>query len=117
MLKRFARIAVPALALGALLMAAPPKAKAGVRFGVYVGGPAYSYPVDPYAYQHQSPYPDYYYSSPYPYSYSAPAPVYVAPYNNWEHERHERMEHERHEWREHNEHDRGRDGWERGYRR
>ena len=57
---------------GLLLMGSARPAKAEVHFGIYLGAPAYTYPVDPYAYS-------------YPYGYSGPAyvyrqPAYVAPY-------------------------------------
>jgi hypothetical protein len=70
------KIGIPILTLAAMLILIPaPQAKAGVRLGVYVGGPAYvaPAPVYPYAY----PAPGYYPAYPYP------APVYVAPYVNW----------------------------------
>ena len=68
------KIGLPVLALAAGLMFVPHQAKAAVRFGVYVGAPAY--PVYPYV---------------------APAPVYVAPYRVW-HPRVRRWEY-RHDWR------------------
>jgi hypothetical protein len=89
---------------GLLLMGNAKPAKAEVHFGIYLGAPAYSYPVAPYAYT----YPD-----PYVYGYSAPAyvyraPAYVAPYvygyrdrDRNRHEWRERQEHRRHEIREH----------------
>ena len=67
------------LLAGLLAFAAPRKADAAVRFGVYLGAPAYSYPAYP-----APAYPDYYdypapaYAYPAPYAYQAPA--YVAPY-------------------------------------
>jgi hypothetical protein len=73
------KIGIPLLTLAAMLILIPaPQANAGVRFGVYVGGPAYvaPAPVYPYAY----PAPGYYNAYPaYPY----PAPAYVYPYATW----------------------------------
>lgn len=76
---------------GLLPMGNAKPAKADVRFGVYLGAPAYSYPVAPYSYT----YPD-----PYAYGYSAPgyvyrAPAYVAPYSNGYRDR----DRNRNEWR------------------
>ena len=74
------RIGLPAIALlGMLTMAAAPAAQAGVRFGVYFGGPA---PVYRYA-----PPPVPYYAAPAPaYAY----PNYAYPYYGWrEHRRNE----------------------------
>jgi len=73
------KIGIPALALCAMaLLISPPRANAGVRFGVFIGGPVYAYP----AYPPPPPPPQVYYN-PYPaypvYSYAAPAPVYVYP--------------------------------------
>jgi len=60
------KIGIPLLTLAALLTVVPPQqAKAGVRFGVYLGAPAYVAPAPVYP--------------PYPYPYVAPAPVYPAP--------------------------------------
>ena len=59
------KIGIPILTLAAMLILIPaPQARAGVRFGVYIGGPAYvaTAPVYPYAY---------------------PAPAYVYPYATW----------------------------------
>jgi hypothetical protein len=77
------KIGIPLLTLAAMLFVIPtPQAKAGVRFGVYLGGPAYvaPAPVYPYAapgYQYAAPG---YYSAPaYPYV----APGYVYPYSTW----------------------------------
>lgn len=99
------RIGIPVLVLLALLMVfGTPQANAAVRFGVFVGGPAYGpvYPGYPYVYSDPYPYPyrTYYYARPYPYYYSAPAYGYYDRYysrdRRWrEHERRE------HEWREH----------------
>ena len=75
---------------GLLLVGNAKPAKADVRFGVYLGAPAYTYPVDPYAYSN---------AYPYPYGYTAPvyrAPSYVAPYSYGYRDR----DHDRHEWRE-----------------
>ena len=59
------KIGLPMMALFGLLAVAPlNQAKAAVRFGVYGGAPAYTYPVYP----------------PYP---VAPAPAYVYPYAGW----------------------------------
>ena len=71
--------------LGLLVMGSAKPAKADVRFGVYLGTPAYTYPVAPYAYS-------------YPYGYSAPAyvypgPSYVAPYYRY-------RDRDRHDWRD-----------------
>jgi len=63
------KIAVPLIALVAMVMFfVPPQAQAGVHFGVYLGAP-YAYPVYPYAYA--APYPYAYppYAGPYPYGY------------------------------------------------
>ena len=61
------KISLPLLVLlAALLLIPTPKAAAAVRFGVYIGGPAYARPV---------------YRSPYVYPYAAPA--YVYPYSYW----------------------------------
>ena len=110
MLKRIG-LSVMLLA-GAMAFAAPRQADAAVRFGVTVGGPAYTYPAPAYPAYGYDPYGDYY-NAPAPvYPYPAPAPVYVAPYayygnggyygNGWrDHDRHEYREHERHEFREH----------------
>jgi hypothetical protein len=86
---------------GLLLMGNAKPAKADVRFVVYLGAPAYSYPVAPYSYT----YPD-----PYAYGYSAPgyvyrAPAYVAPYAYRDRDRNRnewrgRQENRRHETRE-----------------
>ncbi len=73
------KIGIPLLTLAAMLILIPaPQAKAGVRFGVYLGAPSYvaPAPVYPYAY----PAPGYYNAYPaYPY----PAPAYVYPYATW----------------------------------
>ena len=97
------KIGIPLLTLAAIVILVPaPKASAAVRFGISVGRPAYSYPVDPYAYS--SPYPNDYYGYPaYP---SYQAPIYGYSYNNrWRHEYRGDMERRRrdsrqHEWRE-----------------
>jgi hypothetical protein len=55
------RIGLPVMALLGLLALAPTnQAKAAVRFGVYVGAPAYVYPAP-----------------------VVPAPAYVSPYGVW----------------------------------
>lgn len=72
------KIGLPMMALAGLLMFAPHEAKAGVRVGVVVGAPVYSYPV---------------YPAP---AYVAPAPVY--PYVAWGWDRGVRRERE---WRGH----------------
>jgi len=68
------KIGFPMMALFGLLAVAPlNQAKAAVRFGVYVGGPAYTYPVyPPYP---VAPAPAYVYPAP-----VVPAPAYVYPY-------------------------------------
>jgi hypothetical protein len=98
------KIGVPVIALAAILTVfSPHKASGAVRFGVYVGAPAYpvypaypAYPAYPYP---QYAYPDYY-GYPPVYDYAVPAP-YVYRNDGWwrNHERHEWMEHHRHEWR------------------
>ena len=98
------KIGIPLMALAAMVTLVPtPKANAAVRFGISVGRPAYSYPVDPYAYS--SPYAnDYYGYQGYP---SYQAPIYGYSYNNrraveeheyWQNRRRESREHE---WRGH----------------
>ena len=109
------RIGIPVLVLLALLMVfGTPQANAAVRFGVFVGGPAYGpvYPGYPYVYSDPYPYPYssyYYYPRPYRYYYYS-SPGYGYGYTNryyWrgnrEHEwrEHEWREHREHEWREH----------------
>jgi hypothetical protein len=100
------KIGIPLLTLAAMLVLVPaPQAKAGVRFGVYVGAPAYvaPAPVFPYAY----PAPGYYTAYPaYPY----PAPAYVSPYAAWR--GHEYWERRNHEGREHDRRE-DRDRWRR----
>ena len=59
------KIGIPAIALLGILAMAPHQAKAGVRFGVYVGAPVYTAPVYPV----------------YPPVVAAPAPVVV--YHDW----------------------------------
>lgn len=112
------KIGIPLLALAALLiLIPPPKASAGVRFGVIVGGPVYAYPAYPPPYVYS--YPRYYnVYPPYPaYPYAAPTYVYPYGYGYWRggHYRHEYREHREHEWREHER--REHEGWGRGYRR
>jgi hypothetical protein len=90
------KIGIPLVALAAMVILVPaPKASAAVRFGISVGRPAYSYPVDPYAYS--SPYTNDYYSYP---SYRAPIYGYSND-NRRGHEDHEYLEHRRRESREH----------------
>jgi hypothetical protein len=106
----FKKIGLSSIALAAMLMlAAPPRASAKVRFGVSVGRPVYSYPVDPYAYN----YPYNYQYDPYGYqgyNYAYPNTPYVTPYysapyysfgfgwggNQYGHERHEYRERQEH---------------------
>ena len=105
MLKKFS---FPLLVLLAALMLIPaPQASAAVRFGVFVGGPVYTYPVYPRPYVY--PYP--YAYAPYP-AYGYAEPAYVYPYTYWGGYW---GGHRRHEWRErgYREHYRG----YRGYRR
>jgi hypothetical protein len=65
MMKMLKKIGLPVMALFGLLALAPlPQAKAAVRFGVYVGAPAYTCPV-------YRPYP------------VVPAPAYVYPHRVW----------------------------------
>jgi hypothetical protein len=122
-MKKITRLAVPGVALAALLLvAAPTKAKAGVGFGVYVGPPAYTYPADPYAYSYNPYAYQYPYAGSYPYNYSNPyygypGPTYAAPYyggGGGDHERHEWREHQEQEYREHG--FRGRGGEDHGRR-
>ena|ERR1051326_8154976 len=104
------KIGIPVLALCAVaLLVAPSRANAGVRFGVFIGGPVYAYP----AYPPPPPPPQIYYN-PYPvypvYPYVAPAPVYVYPrygfYWRGRYGYRDYRGYRRHEWREHE--DRGR---------
>jgi len=92
------KIGFPLLALAAMLFAIPqPQASAAVRFGVYVGGPAYAYqaPVYPPPYA-----PNYYNEYP---TYSYPAPAYVYPYSTWRgHDYRDHREYRGHEYRGHN---------------
>jgi len=99
------KIGIPLLTLAAMVVLVPtPKANAEVRFGISVGRPAYSYPVDPYAYS--SPYPNGYYSYPaYP---SYQAPVYGYSYNNRRRLEREYLERRRRESRGHEWRDQGR---------
>ncbi len=80
------KIGIPLLTLAAALILIPaPQAKAGVRIGVAVGGPAVvvgapAYVAPAPVYPVPAPAPGYYNAYPaYPY----PAPVYVAPYAYW----------------------------------
>jgi hypothetical protein len=77
MMKMLKKIGLPMMALFGLLALAPlNQAKAAVRFGVYVGAPAYTYPVYP-SYP-VAPAPAYVYAAP-----VVPAPAYVYPYAAW----------------------------------
>jgi len=60
------KLGIPALVLGAVLMAVP--AKAAIRFGVGIGGPVYA-PAYPYYSAPYYGYPYGYYPSPYFYGY------------------------------------------------
>lgn len=103
------QLGITTMALAGLLgIAAPKQADAHVHFGVYLGAPAYSYPVAPapaYAYGND------YYDYPPAYDYAPPAyvdPYYAAPayggygfgfgwggdHDHWRHEFHEHEEHE-----------------------
>lgn len=73
MLKKFALSAVAVF--GLMFLANPPKANAGVHFGVAIGGPVYTAPAPVYTY----PSPYYGYPGYYGYGYVAP-PVYSYPY-------------------------------------
>jgi len=104
------KIGIPLVALAAMVTLVPaPKASAAVRFGITIGQPAYSHPVDPYAYS--SPYTNDYYGYP-----AYQAPVYGYSYKNWRaHEYQERRRRESrerdwrgHEQRDRRDHDRGR---------
>jgi hypothetical protein len=99
------KIGFPLLALAALLFAIPqPQASAAVRFGVYVGGPAYAYQAPVYP----PPYAPHYYNE-YP-TYSYPAPAYVYPYSTWRgHEDRDHREYRGNEYRGHNDRDRHED--------
>lgn len=101
------KLGIPTLAAIAMLgaMGAPP-AKAGVHFGVRIGGPVYTYPApvypvapDPYAYPYSTPY----YSTPYAYPYGGY-------YWGGDHDRDDRGRFERHE-----RDSRGHDGGFRGH--
>ena len=71
----FKKLALPVVALAAMLTMTSAPAKAAVRFGVTVGPPVYTYPAAPYVSPYYDPYVDPYYD---PY-YVAPAPVYTYP--------------------------------------
>jgi len=89
------KLGIPLVAIFALLVLfTAPQASAAVRFGVYVGGPAYAYPAPAYPY----PYPGPYYNSYPPYGYAAPAYVYP---DARRYGRDEYLEHRGREWREH----------------
>jgi len=103
------KIGIPLVVLAAMVTLVPaPKASAAVRFGISVGRPAYSYPVDPYACS--SSYTNDYYSYP-----SYQAPIYGYSYDNRRgHEEHEYLEHRRREsreWREHQGREHRDNGW------
>ena len=107
----FKKIGLPLLALAGVLVAAPRQAKAGVRFGIAVGAPAYNYyPAYP-DYPVYPPVPAPAYVAPAP-AYVYPGPAYVAPYRAWDRWE-DRREHRRAEWREHEyrEHDGYRRDW------
>jgi hypothetical protein len=90
------KIGLPAVALLVVLIAFSAPANAGVRFGVTVGAPVYTYP---YYSSYSYPYPVYnhYYYSAYPY-YSYP--VYPRYRYTYVYPRHVRVHrHIRHEWR------------------
>jgi hypothetical protein len=80
------KIALPVVALVAMLILASAPAQAGVRFGITIGPPAYTYPAYPNVYANQ-------YVDPYLYTaplYAAPAPAYVYPsynYRGWSRDR------------------------------
>jgi len=81
-------IGITTIALAGLLgFAAPKKADAETHFGVYLGGPAYTYPVAPY----YAPYGYPYYGYPY---YGGPS--YGYGFGGWGHEHHEWHGHEFH---------------------
>jgi hypothetical protein len=93
------KIGIPMMALAAMLiLAAPPQASAAVRFGVYVGGPAYAYPAYPYS----DAYPNTGYYNAYPAypAYPYPAPAYVYPYRSWRGHEYREFRDRRHESRE-----------------
>ena len=69
------KLALPVVALVAILIMTSAPAQAAVRFGITVGPPVYTYPAVPYASPYYDPYVDPYYD---PY-YVAPAPVYTYP--------------------------------------
>ena len=99
------RIGIPVFVLLALLMVfGTPQANAAVRFGVFVGGPAYGpvYSGYPYVYSDPYPYPyrTYYYTRPYPYYYSTPVYGYYSRYY-WRDRRWREHERREHELREH----------------
>jgi len=90
MLAIFKKIGLPALALLVVLMVFSTPANAGVRFGLYVGAPVYTYPYYTY---HSYPYPVYhrYYYSTSPY-YAYPAyPTYTYSYRTYVYPRHWRV--------------------------
>ena len=100
------KIALPVVALVAMLILASAPAQAAVRFGITIGPPVYTYPAypDPYAYSYD-------YADPYVYpgyNYYAPAPTYVYPYftyrGGWHNRGHEFREHHERVFRGHEEH-------------
>jgi hypothetical protein len=93
--KTLKKLGLPILALAGIMMfVGTPKADAAVRFGVYLGGPAY-----PYAYSYPYAYPNYYYPYTYPYGYGYAHPYYGGGYyggywgGRWGHD------HDRDHWR------------------
>jgi hypothetical protein len=102
------KIALPVVALVAMLILASAPAKAAVRFGITVGPPVYTYPAYPYdPYVYANPYADpYAYPGYYDNYYYAPAPVYAYPYFSYgyrggDHGRHEMNEHRGNAFRGH----------------
>src|SRR5689334_7016181 len=75
------KLALPVVALAAMLTMASAPAKAAVHFGISVGAPVYTYPAPVYPAPYAAPYVDPY-VDPYavaPDYYYAPAPVYTYP--------------------------------------
>jgi hypothetical protein len=111
MRRYFKKIGMPMLALAAILafMSARP-ADAAVRFGVFLGGPAYPAYSYVYPYSYYDPY--YYGPYVYPYSYGYAYPYgYASPYYGGLYWGGGRREHFEHEFRE-----RGFRGGEHGFR-
>ncbi|HLK66278.1 MAG TPA: hypothetical protein VKU19_22745 [Bryobacteraceae bacterium] len=116
------KIGLSAVLAAMLILAVPPQASARVRFGVAIGGPVYTYPVDPYAYPYNYQAPYAYQGDPYLYPavpYAYPTPGYVSPSlsfgwggHGWDRDHHEfREDVERgrvHEFRGGSEHFHGR---------